>query len=69
MNKRFAKWLQAAMKSQDHNYATMGIATGLHKTTVSDIIRNQRDVRLSTFIALCQGVSADPVKVLKELIK
>lgn len=67
MNKRFTEWLQQRMQKKNHTYATMAIATGLHATTISDIIKHQRDVRLSTFIALCQGVEADPVKVLKEL--
>ena len=67
--KRFARWLQTEMKLREENYATMAIATGLHKTTISDIVRHQRDVRLSTFIALCEGLGVDPAKTLKDLIK
>ena len=68
-HKRFTEWLQQQMQKKNHNYATMAISTGLHATTISDIIKHQRDVRLSTFIALCKAVDADPAKVLKEINK
>ena len=69
MNKRFTEWLQQRMHHKGLCYAQLAARSGLHATTISDIIKHQRDVRLSTFIALCKAVDADPARVLKELGK
>lgn len=66
---KFAAWVRNRMFKKGIGYANVAISTGLHPTAVSDICRKDRDVRLSTFIALCKGLDADPVKVLREILK
>ena len=66
--KSFAEYLRRRMSERNESYATLAAATGLDATTISDISRNDRDVRISTFVALCVALKDKPSDVLQELL-
>lgn len=63
---RFGQWLRNKVV-KDHSYSTVGRQSGLNPTTVSDICNNNRNVRLTTFVALAKAFGEDPSALLKEL--
>lgn len=68
LNIRFSEWLTSKIDNGS-SYTLAGISSGLNPTTVSDICRNKRDVRLSTFVALATAFDTDPGELLQELSK
>ena len=58
----FAQWL--GMQIKQVSVEELSRDTGLHTTTIYDIARNKRDVRLSSFVKLTQALGHTPADVM-----
>lgn len=67
--REFGKWAEDRRLKLGLSMYAVGQRTGLHPTAIAKIERNALDVRLSSFVVICQALEADPAKVLKEILQ
>lgn len=69
MLQRFANWMKASRLAQNKTWYTMAPTTGIHATTLATIEKDARDLRLTTFVKICEDLNEDPAIVLAEINK
>ncbi len=63
----FGAWLRRERERRGLNFVQLAEMVGLHPTTLSKIERDNLDVRMSTFLALCLAFERRPSRVIRDL--
>ena len=66
--RKFARWASTRRKELGMSMYAVGKMTGLHPTAIAKIERNAQDVKLTTFVKICEALNANPARVLVELL-
>lgn len=66
--KRFGKWVKAERTKRGISCYLLGPQIGMHPTSLGKIEAGALDVRMSTFLAICNGFNRSPAKVLAEMV-
>lgn len=64
---KFSVWMREERIKKGVSLYEMSKSTAVHRTTLSTIENDSRDVRLSTFVQICKALDAKPSAVMKQI--
>lgn len=64
---KFSVWMREERTKKGWSVYELSKSTAVHRTTLSTIENDGRDVRLSTFVQICAALGAKPSAVMKQL--
>lgn len=62
---KFADWMKETREKKGLSWYSMADLAGLHQSALATIEHHGRDVRMSTFIKICNALEQNPCSVLR----